>query len=57
LLKTKKYILDKGYSKEVINDEIQAYITDNDDPTILKVTSSRTILDINAIYDKYRKKK
>jgi len=57
LTRAKKYILDKGYAKEVINDELQAYITDNDDPTIVKVTSSRTILDINAIYDKYRKKK
>jgi hypothetical protein len=57
LLKTKKYILGKGYSKEVINDEIQAYITDNDDPNIIRMTSDRTILDINTIYRRYRKTK
>lgn len=55
LAKTTKYILDKGYTKEVINDEIQAYITDNDDQTIINNTDPHIILDINKIYKKYRK--
>jgi hypothetical protein len=55
LAKTKKYILDKGYSEEVINDEIQAYITDNDDQIIVSNTDPHIILDINKIYKKYRK--
>lgn len=55
LAKTRKYILDKGYTEEVLNDEIQAYITDNDDPNIINNTDSHIILDINKIYKKYRK--
>lgn len=57
LSKAKKYILEKGYAKEVINDELQAYITDNDDQTIIRVTNPRIILDINSIYEKYKKEK
>lgn len=57
LAKAKKYILDKGYSREVINDELQAYITDNDDPGIINSTSPHIILDINNIYNKFRKSK
>ena len=57
LVKARRYILNKGYSKEVINDELQAYITDNDDPNIIRMTSDRTILDINSIYRRYRKTK
>jgi hypothetical protein len=55
LAKTKKYILDKGYAEEVLNDEIQAYITDNDDQTIISSTDPHIILDINKIYKRYRK--
>jgi hypothetical protein len=55
LAKTKKYILDKGYAEEVLNDEIQAYVTDNDDQTIISSTDPHIILDINKIYKKYRK--
>jgi hypothetical protein len=55
LAKTRKYILDKGYAEEVINDEIQAYVTDNDDQTIISSTDPHIILDINKIYKKYRK--
>ena len=55
LAKTRKYILDKGYTEEVLNDEIQAYITDNDDQTIINNTDPHIILDINKIYKKYRK--
>jgi len=55
LAKAKKYILDKGYAEEVLNDEIQAYVTDNDDQTIISSTDPHIILDINKIYKKYRK--
>jgi hypothetical protein len=55
LAKTRQYILDKGYAEEVLNDEIQAYITDNDDQTIIINTDPHIILDINKIYKKYRK--
>jgi hypothetical protein len=55
LAKTRQYILDKGYAEEVLNDEIQAYITDNDDQTIIINTDPHIILDIKKIYKKYRK--
>jgi hypothetical protein len=55
LAKTRQYILDKGYAEEVINDELQAYITDNDDQTIISSTDPHIILDINKIYKRYRK--
>jgi hypothetical protein len=54
LTKTSKYILDKGYCKEVLNDELQAYITDNDDEFILSHTPARIIQDINSIYRKFK---
>lgn len=54
LVKTSKYILDKGYCKEVLNDELQAYITDNDDEFILANTPSRIISGINSIYRKFK---
>jgi hypothetical protein len=53
--KAKKYILEKGYDQEVINDELQAYITDKDDQGIINLINSRIISDINSIYEKYRK--
>jgi len=55
LAKTRQYILDKGYAEEVLNDELQAYITDNDDQVIISNTNPHIILDINKIYKKYRK--
>jgi translation initiation factor 2 beta subunit (eIF-2beta)/eIF-5 len=51
--KVKKYILDKGYSKEVINDELQAYITDNDDLFIINNLDPKMIVGINRLYNKY----
>ena len=53
LYKTSKYILDKGYCKDVLNDEIQAYITDNDDEFIIKNTPQTVLEQINTIYKKY----
>lgn len=54
LKKISKYILDKGYYKDVLNDEIQAYITDNEDPYIIQNVKQNIINDINLLYKKYR---
>jgi len=50
LRKVSQYILDKGYDKSVINDEIQAYVTDNDDEFIKKHTPLFIIDQINQLY-------
>ena len=55
--KIKKYILDKGYTIEVINDEIQAYVTDNDDTFIMNNLDPKMIVGINKIYNKYHTQK
>ena len=52
---TIKYILDKGYDKAVINDELQAYITDNDDEFIQKNTPKNIIEQINQLYEYHSK--
>lgn len=54
--KIKKYIIDKGYHKNVVNDEIQAYVTDNDDAFILKNLDPELISGINKIYIRNKKK-
>jgi hypothetical protein len=54
LKKTSKYIIDKGYCKEVLNDELQAYITDNEDEYIIKNTPKNIIQHINTIYQQYK---
>lgn len=54
LAKTSKYILEKGYCKEVLNDELQAYITDNDDDFIIKNTPESIINNINSIYRRHK---
>jgi len=51
--KTLKYIKDKGYCDEVLFDEIQAYITDNDDNELINITCSSVIAEVNKIYKKY----
>lgn len=53
--KTQKYILDKGYCKEVLNDETQAYVTDNDDKFILNNLDPDLISGINKIYHRNKK--
>ena len=55
LLKAKKYILSKGYSNTVINDELQAYITDNDDGFLQKNIDPKIINVFNTLYGKYSK--
>lgn len=53
LSKTIKYLSDKGYCSDVIYDEIQAYVTDNEDPEIINNTCQSVISGINKIYNKY----
>jgi hypothetical protein len=52
--KIQKYILDHGYCKHVLNDEIQAYVTDNDDRFILNNLDPDLISGINKIYQRYK---
>lgn len=53
LKKASKYILDKGYTGEVLYDELQAYITDNDNEYLIKTIPSNIIDDVNSIYQKH----
>lgn len=54
LKKISKYIMDKGYCKQVLNDELQAYITDNEDEYIIKNTPQYIIQNINSIYQRHK---
>lgn len=54
--KIKRYMLDKGYNKDVVNDEIQAYVTDNDDQYILNNLDPELISGINKIYIRNKNK-
>jgi hypothetical protein len=54
LKKTRQYILKKGYDQSVLNDETQAYITDNDDEYIIKHTPSNVIQQFNLLYNRYK---
>lgn len=53
LLKSKKYILSKGYCKSVIADELQAYITDNEDEFLIKNINKKIIAEFNRLYQYY----
>jgi hypothetical protein len=53
--KVSQYILKKGYDKSVLNDELQAYITDNDDEFIRNNLNPNRINDIFSIYKRHRK--
>jgi hypothetical protein len=57
LKNTTKYILNKGYCQEVLYDEIQAYITDNDDNELINNTCPSIIAGVNKIYNKYNTEK
>ncbi len=57
LSKSFHYLLNKGYHQDVINDELQAYITDNDDEFIIENTPQRIIKYINQLYNRYAKNK
>lgn len=52
--KVRKYIVEKGYDPSVVNDELQAYITDNDDEFIIKYTPRSIIDKINRIYEAHK---
>ena len=54
LHKQYKYLLDKGYCEEVLNDELQAYITDNDDQTLISTTCPKIIAEINRLYNRFK---
>lgn len=51
--KVRQYVLEKGYNTEVLNDELQAYITDNEDEFVIKNTPQIIIKKINSLYRKY----
>jgi hypothetical protein len=53
--KVSNNILKKGYAKTVLNDELQAYITDNDDDFIRNNLDPSLINGILSIYKRYRK--
>jgi hypothetical protein len=53
--KASKHILKRGYDKSVLNDELQAYITDNDDDFIRTNLDPVLINGILSIYKRYRK--
>lgn len=53
LLRSRNYIKDKGYHDDVLNDELQAYITDNDDDFIKNNTPATIINQFNKLYLKY----
>jgi hypothetical protein len=53
--KVSGYILKKGYDRSVLNDELQAYITDNDDEFIRNNLKPNLINSVFSIYNKYKK--
>jgi hypothetical protein len=53
--KVSKHILKRGYDKSVLNDELQAYVTDNDDDFIRSNLDPSLINGILSIYKRYRK--
>lgn len=55
LKKIAQYLLDKGYHSGVINDELQAYITDNDDEFILTNLDEELIDKFNKAYETHSK--
>jgi hypothetical protein len=56
LKKSIEYILNKGYDESVINDELQAYITDNDNEFLKKHTPQNIIDQINQLYNYHSSK-
>lgn len=55
LKKVSSYILSKGYDQEVINDELQAYITDNEDVFIKNNLDIAIIDQFNQLYEYHSK--
>lgn len=52
--KVRQFILDKGYNHDVLNDELQAYITDNEDKFIVENTPPEVFRKINSLYQKHK---
>lgn len=50
----KKYLISKGYCEDVLNDEIQAYVTDNSDDFIIKNLDSEIIDKLNKTYNMHK---
>lgn len=57
LSKVIRYIIDKGYHKDVVYDELQAYISDNDNEFIISNTPQTVLDSVNKIHNKYYKNK
>lgn len=57
MAKAKQYIIEKGYSESVIYDELQAYITDNDDEFLISNMPKNIIKQTNELYNFYSKEK
>jgi hypothetical protein len=53
LIKVLKHLEQKGYTKDVLYDELQAYITDNNDSNIINLTCPSVISGINKVYNKF----
>lgn len=53
--KVSKHLIRRGYDKSVLNDELQAYITDNDDEFIRTNLDPYLINSIISIYKRHRK--
>lgn len=53
VIKVLKHLEQKGYTKDVLYDELQAYVTDNDDTEIINLTCPSVISGINKIYNKF----
>jgi hypothetical protein len=49
----KNYLLEKGYHYEVLNDEIQAYITDNSDKFIMSNLDTNILNKYNKLYENF----
>lgn len=47
------YIINKGYHKDVLYDELQAYITDNDNEFIIDNTPQDLLNEVNSLYKEY----
>jgi hypothetical protein len=56
LSKVIRYIINKGYHKDVVYDELQAYISDNDNEFIISNTPKTVLNSVNKFHSKYYKK-
>lgn len=56
ITKISNYILNKGYHRDVLFDELQAYITDNDDEFIISNTPKNILKQVNLVYNTHKDK-